>query len=191
MYVIYITALSGVIVIDYKLFAVIILLAIAVISDLRTYRIRNAVTFGFMLLGLVSNLIADGVKGMLFSAQGLLLPVICLLFVYMMRAVGAGDVKLLSAIGAFMGSGFVFDVILYTFLCGGIIAALLILLRRNGLARLRHLLFYIRGCILSMSLLEYSDLKERFDGSKFHFSMAVAFGTIMTMTMQKLGIAIL
>lgn len=168
--------------IDYKLLAVFILLAIAVISDLRTYRISNIVTFGFMLLGLVSNLIADGAKGMLFSFQGLMLPVISLLLVYIMRAVGAGDVKLLSAIGAFMGSGFVFNVILYTFLCGGIIAALLILLRRNGPERLRNLLLYVKNCMLAMSLMEYSDLTERSDGSKFHFSPAIAFGTIMAMT---------
>ncbi len=182
MYVIYITALWGVVVIDYKLLAVLILLVIAVISDLRTYRISNTVTFGFMLFGLVSNLITDGVKGMLFSVQGLILPVISLLLVYIMRAVGAGDVKLLSAIGAFMGSGFIFNVILYTFLCGGIIAALLILVRRNGTERLRYLLLYVKTCTLSMSLVEYSDLMERSDGSKFHFSPAIAFGTIMAMT---------
>lgn len=182
MHVICFASLPGVIIIDYKLLAVFVLLTIAVTSDLRTYRISNKVTFGFTLFGLVSNLIADGARGMLFSVQGLMLPIVSLMLLYIMRAVGAGDVKLLSAIGAFMGSGFVLNVILYTFLCGGIIAALLILLRRNGTERLRYLILYVRSCILAVSLLEYSDLTERFDGSKFHFSPAIAFGTIMALT---------
>jgi len=187
MYVICITALPGVIGIDNKLLAILMLLAFAVVSDLRTYRIRNTLTFGFMLIGLVLNLASDGARGLLFSLQGLLLPVLCLLLFYMMRAIGAGDIKLLSAIGALMGPAFVLDTMLFTCLCGGLMAALLIITRRNGATRMRQLLLYAWGCILTMSLLEYSDMQDRSDGSKFHFSIAIAAGTLIAMIIDKLG----
>lgn len=177
--------------IDYKLLTVGFLLALAVISDLRTYRIRNTITYGFMLSGLISNLITDGMKGMLFSLQGMLLPAICLLLVYIMRAIGAGDVKLLSAVGAAMGPGFILDAMICTFMCGGVMAALLILIRRNGIERLRQLMLYAQSCLLSMKLLEYSDIREKADGSKFHFSLAVASGTAAAMAIDKLGLAML
>jgi len=177
--------------IDYKLLTVGFLVALAVISDLRTYKIRNTITYGFMLSGFISNFMSDGMEGMLFSIQGVLLPAIFLLLMYIIRAIGAGDVKLLSAIGAVMGPGFVLDAMLCTFLCGGIIAALLILIRRNGIERLRQLMLYAGSCLLSRKLLEYSDINEKADGSKFHFSLAVASGTAAAMVIGRLGLTML
>jgi len=150
------------------------------VSDLRSYKIKNSITYGFMLAGLAANFTGKGFKGLMFSLQGIMLPAVCLLVLYMMRAVGAGDIKLLSAIGAVMGSRFVLYATAYSFICGGVIAIGIILARRNGIVRFKYLFTYIKSCILSMELLQYADFKDRQNAGKFHFSIAVALGTAVT-----------
>lgn len=153
------------------------LLLIALVSDLITYKIKNSLTYSFMLVGLISNLAKEGYEGVMFSLKGIMLPAVCLIILYMVRVVGAGDIKLLSAIGAVMGAGFVFYVTVYSFICGGFIAAGIILVRRNGIVRFKYLLTYIKSCFLSMELLQYADFKDKNGGGKFHFSIAIASGT--------------
>lgn len=130
-----------------------------------------------MAMGLAINIIHEGLKGMFFSAQGIILPVLCLITLYMMRMIGAGDIKLFSAIGAVMGAGFTLHVVLYSFICGGVIASLFILIKRNGLKRFKHLATYIKSCFISMRPLQYADFADKQDGSKFHFSIAASLGT--------------
>lgn len=153
------------------------LLLLALISDLREYKIKNSITYSFMIMGLALNMMHGGLKGMFFSARGIVLPVICLIAIYMMRMIGAGDIKLFSAVGAVMGAVFTLHALVYSFLCGGVIAALLILIRLNGVKRLRYLATYIKSCLISMQPLQYADFTDKQDGSKFHFSIAAAFGT--------------
>jgi prepilin peptidase CpaA len=108
------------------------LLAAAVWSDLRTRRIPNALVFGGAVLGLVLNTLyapgdslyttpfgglglVDALYG-LGAGLGLLLPM------YMLRTLGAGDVKLMAMVGAFVGPHAVLGCTLTTLICGGVLA---------------------------------------------------------------------
>ncbi len=173
--------------IELKLVIISALLLLALVSDLRTYRIKNSITYSFMLVGLTANLAMEGPKGVMFSLQGIIMPVAGLIVLYMMRVIGAGDIKLLSAVGAVMGAGFALYAIVYSFICGGVIASLLILIRRNGIERFKYLFSYIKSCVISMELLQYTDLKDKQDRSKFHFSIAVASGTAAAVILGRFG----
>ena len=108
------------------------LLALAVWNDLRTRRIPNAVVFGGAVLGLLFNTAlpsGDGLFiqvfggiGFLSALAGLALGLCLLLPMYAMRALGAGDVKLMAMIGAFVGPGAVAGITLLTLLAGGVLA---------------------------------------------------------------------
>jgi prepilin peptidase CpaA len=149
----------------------------ALISDFRTYKIKNSITYSFMLVGLAANLAMEGSKGMMLSLQGIILPVAGLLVLYMTRIIGAGDIKLLGAVGAIMGAGFALYAMVYSFICGGVIASLLILIRRNGVERFKYLFSYLKGCLILLKPLQYTDFTDKQGGEKFHFSIAVALGT--------------
>lgn len=163
--------------IEFKLIVVTALLMLALVSDLRTYKIKNLITYSCMLLGLTTNLAREGFQGLVFSLQGIIIPAACLIILYMIRAIGAGDIKLLCAVGAVMGSGFALYATAYSFICGGFIASGIILIRRNGIARFKYLFTYIKSCLLSMEPLQYTNFKDKQDAGKFHFSIAVALGT--------------
>lgn len=173
--------------IEFKLVIISALLMLSLVSDLRTYRIKNYITYSFMLAGLTANLAMEGPKGMIFSLQGIMLPVVGLILLYMMRVIGAGDIKLLSAVGAVMGAGFILSAMLYSFICGGIIASLIILIRRNGIERFKYLFSYMKSCLVSMELLPYADSQDKQDRGKFHFSIAVASGTAAAVIIGRFG----
>jgi prepilin peptidase CpaA len=108
------------------------LLLLACASDLRSRRIPNRLILTGMLLGLVFQFLADrtsgvftaswGGHGLLQALYGLLLGLGLFLPFYLIRGLGAGDVKLLAMIGAWLGPQAIFNAALLTMVMGGVLA---------------------------------------------------------------------
>ncbi|RMH09616.1 MAG: prepilin peptidase [Nitrospirae bacterium] len=94
----------------------------AAVTDWRWHKIPNILTFPAMLTGVIGHTLMHGASGFLFSAEGLFLGIGLLLGFYMLGGMAAGDVKLLGAVGAFLGPMDVFLVFLMTALLGGVYA---------------------------------------------------------------------
>lgn len=155
----------------------VVLLLLAARSDIKTYKVRNCITYPFILTGPIINFALEGTDGFIFSLWGMILPLICLIPLYMLRMLGAGDIKLFSAVGSIMGAKFAINSMLYSFAAGGIAAAAIILWRGCFKDRLKYLANYIKGCYLTMSFIPYSNFEDRHDNGKFHFAVAVAVGS--------------
>ena len=95
---------------------------LAAIVDLRTRRIPNPITVAMAVLGV--GFAATGVSGISpgDSALGLVLGLLLMLPGHLIGATGAGDLKLLAAIGAIVGPANVLMAFLYTALMGGLTA---------------------------------------------------------------------
>jgi len=101
----------------------------AAVYDVRYRRIPNWIAVCGIALGLVSNSIAHGIPGLLFALAGFALG-FCLYFVlYLIHAMGAGDVKLMGAIGALVGWKNWIAVFVIAAIVGGIMATIIILAR--------------------------------------------------------------
>jgi prepilin peptidase CpaA len=109
-------------------FLVALLLAAAVF-DVCGRRIPNWLTGPAVLAGLTFNAWGDGTHGLLMSAAGLFLGLALLAPFYMAGGMGAGDVKLMGAIGALLGPKAVFLAFLFSAIVGGLYAVLLLLAR--------------------------------------------------------------
>lgn len=115
-------------------------------SDLRAHRIPNVMVLLVLLAGVALNAAgpANGREG-LFSqfpgalgASGALLGALVglalFLPMYLLRAMGAGDVKLLAALGAFVGPVEVISLALSVLIAGGLLAVVRMLwARKSGL----------------------------------------------------------
>lgn len=114
--------LLGMLATDTRSMVLLSLLAIAAVIDYRTYRIPNWVTFSGMVFGLVYSALNPGVmdKGLLWALAGLGLGFAAMLPMYVMRVMGAGDVKLMAMAGSFLGFDATVQAILCTFIVGGI-----------------------------------------------------------------------
>lgn len=103
----------------------VVLLAIvglAAVIDVRTRRIPNLLTFGGAAAGIVYHLWLQGAAGLAQGAGGWALGIALFLPMFLMRGMGAGDVKLLGAVGAWLGPEGVLWGCLYSVLAGGVMA---------------------------------------------------------------------
>lgn len=80
-----------------------IVLVIAMYTDLRSSRIPNLLTFTTMAIGPIVHAYLAGSQGILFSLEGLGTGLGLFLLPYASGGVGAGDVKLMGAVGALVG----------------------------------------------------------------------------------------
>lgn len=110
---------------------VLAIVAIAVVTDVRRRKIYNALTFPAMVLGFAVNGVQDGPGGLLFTAAGLLLGAALFILPVAFLGRGAGDLKLLAAIGALGGPVFVLWCGLLTGVAGGVFALLVLVRRRR------------------------------------------------------------
>jgi prepilin peptidase CpaA len=127
--------------------AVLSVAAAACVWDLRTSRIPNALTFGAAGAALLYGLLTAGLGGLGAAAGGWLVG--CALFIpfFFLGGMGAGDVKLLAALGAWLGPHTAVWVALYAGVAGGplaIVAALVKGKLRESLTNLWCLLMFWR-----------------------------------------------
>jgi prepilin peptidase CpaA len=120
-----------------------ILVAIAAIFDIRYRRIPNWLVLAGLIVGLAWNVYTSGWSGLLHASEGLGLGFILYFPLYLIRARGAGDVKLLAAVGAVTGPGNCLWIFLLTAVLGGIIALFLLLFR----GRVRQTFFNVAWII--------------------------------------------
>ena len=83
-------------------FIMLVFVDMAVIYDMKTYRIPNKLNLIGGVFGLTLSLPAYGLKGLLYSFTGMLLPLALLFVFYCFGVIGAGDIKLLAMIGSFL-----------------------------------------------------------------------------------------
>jgi prepilin peptidase CpaA len=100
---------------------------LASVSDLRSRRIPNVLTFGAALAGLGYHLVTAGGPGALSSLGGLGLGFVFFLPFFVLGGLGAGDVKLAAALGAWLGPRDMFVVAVAGAIAGGVLAVVVAL----------------------------------------------------------------
>lgn len=94
---------------------------VAAIYDLRFRRIPNWLNLSGVVLGIGLNAYVFAQHGIVLAAAGLLLPVAVYVPLYCLRAMGAGDVKLMAAVGSIVGPQNWVVILLCTALAGGLL----------------------------------------------------------------------
>lgn len=110
---------------------VVIVVLVAGVTDLRDRKIYNALTFPAIALGIAINTMTHGFAGLGFAAAGFLLGALLFSAPVALLGRGAGDLKLLAAIGALCGPEFVIWTALYAGVAGGAFALIVLLSRRR------------------------------------------------------------
>jgi len=104
-----------------QLLALLTLLSVAAFTDLRERRIPNWVTIPGLLAGLVLGAALEG--GFPVAAlSGAVLALLVAFPVFALGGLGAGDVKLFAAVGAFVSAGGLLSVLIYGGIAGGVLA---------------------------------------------------------------------
>ena len=108
-----------------------IVLIEAAIIDGRQLRVPNWLTFHFAAAGLAYAAWAGGREGLVWSLQGAGVGLLTLMPLYAIGGMGAGDVKLMAGLGAWMGPAITVGAFAATAVAGGVIALGMIVMSGN------------------------------------------------------------
>jgi prepilin peptidase CpaA len=106
------------------------LVAAAVIDGWKL-KVPNWLTFPMILSGWAYGLLAGGWAGLGYSVLGTFAGLGLLLPLYAIGGMGAGDVKLLAGVGAWVGTTITFYAFCWSAVAGGLIALAMVLYRRT------------------------------------------------------------
>ena len=115
------------------------------IWDIRTRRVPNALTFGTAIAALVVHLLSGGWQGLGWVATGWAVGLAMFLPLFLLGGLGAGDVKLLAALGAWLGPAGALWIGVYGAIAGGVLAVVVAAWRgyfRTAIRNLWGLLCY-------------------------------------------------
>lgn len=123
-----------------SLWALLVFVAVwAGVMDWRYRRIPNWLTISGLVVGLVVNTVLDGWPGAKASLLGAGLGLALLLPFVMLKAIGAGDWKLMGALGAFLGPSRLVTVLVVSMIVAGVMAIVLVIVKGRLLETLRNM----------------------------------------------------
>jgi prepilin peptidase CpaA len=157
------------------------LAAIACGTDLRTRRIPQWLTIGGAVAGVVFHSVTSGWNGGLTGVAGWTVGMLVLFIPFALGGLGAGDVKLLGAIGAWLGPANALWVGLYTGVAGGILAIVVALAKgylSQAIGNVATLLAYWR--VSGVRPLPDMTL-ERASGPRLAYAVPILAGTMVAL----------
>jgi prepilin peptidase CpaA len=185
--------LAKMLVLDPRIGVLIALLIVAALIDVKSNRIPNWLVLGGTAFAVLYNglfPVFERESGWLLAIEGLGVGLGMLLPFYLLRAMGAGDVKLMAMAGAFLGPWHAFIAVLATFLAGGALA--IIFLLANGSLRRTLLNIYMmsRGAALDVAggSRPILALDASASAGKLPYGVAIAMGTIAYLILKHFGI---
>ena len=142
------------------------------------------VTFSTIVLALLLYSLHAGLTGLLFSLKGLGVGFCLLLLPHLLGGIGAGDVKLMAAVGAVLGVEQTFLAFLIIAIIGGLTSLAMLAARRQLWATLRHMassfFIFCGGAGLSVFKVDRETLRQ--DG--IPYGAVIAGGTVVFFVYQ-------
>lgn len=180
----------------------IILVLTSAIFDAKERRIPNKITFTGIIIGLLINLIIFGWSGLFNSFIGLLAGMAIFFVPFVMGGIGAGDVKLMGAIGAMMGWKFSVMTALYSAVIGGVMVFIYLIYVGKLRETLEKLLYDLVNLLIHHAIrLGYNEMLYKAhkrlskNGNNYRkiyipYGVAIASGAITVLIAYKQGLSI-
>ena len=147
---------------------------VATVIDIRTRRIPNELTAAMAGVGV--GLAASGWSGLSLGASlaGFVVGLLLMLPGHALGATGAGDVKLMAAIGALVGPGMVVNAFLFTAVAGGVLAVIVAIRRRRLGATVAG-----AGRLIATPAEVKQQIGSAAPSSRFAYGPAIAVGSML------------
>jgi prepilin peptidase CpaA len=155
-----------------------ILLCAAAWHDARSFRIPNSIIVIGLALGLALNSFAPDGLGFSSAALGMIAGLVGLFPLYLLRIWGAGDVKLMAVVGAFLGVADLLGSLLVSLLAGGLLAVVVALQRRTGRVLIENLRYLAYQLFFSLQARSASAMEApAISAGKVAYAIPILLGT--------------
>jgi prepilin peptidase CpaA len=153
----------------------------ACLFDLKSARIPNALTFAAAGLALIFHAAAPQGQGLAAAVAGLLVGLTLFFPVFALGAMGAGDVKLMAALGAWLGWYPAIYIALYGAVAGGVLAVLVASAHgylHQALRNIKSLLGY--WWVVGVKPLPALTLESK-SAMRLPYALPIAVGVVVTL----------
>ncbi|MGN0511142.1 MAG: prepilin peptidase [Lachnospiraceae bacterium] len=151
--------------------------AVAAIMDISTGKVKNQWICFLWIVGMVYQMILGQWQGIWCFMAGSMISILVLFPLFRFRMLGPGDIKLFSALGGVMGAGDILVCMAISFVCGGILSLVFLLLYGELVSRLRHFAVYIQFVISNRKIVPYYRKGQQWEN--LHFTIPVLMGVIL------------
>ena len=155
----------------------IILLFVATITDLLRNKIPNAVSLGGIAAGFICQGWFVGSEGLLSGLLGMLVGLCLLLPFYALRAMAAGDVKLMAMVGTFVGPSVALVCVASTLILGMVLALGYTALRGKGVKLLSRYGLIVRTFFITFRWVYIPPEEDDAGSMRFPYALAILSGT--------------
>jgi prepilin peptidase CpaA len=156
---------------------------VAAVVDIQTRRIPNALTLGAAIAAFAVHAAFSGTAGLWSSAAGWIVGVALFFPFFALRGLGAGDVKLLAAIGAWLGPYAVLYVGLYSSIAGGVLAVI-VALQAGYLSQAARNLAYFVTFWKAHGLKPVDGFDLERPGPRLAYAVPILTGVLVTLWLQ-------
>ncbi|HOK54218.1 MAG TPA: A24 family peptidase [Armatimonadota bacterium] len=152
----------------------VVVLSIAVFTDVRTGKIKNWLTFPAIVSGPVVNWIDGGMPQAMSSLAGLAVMVLVGAVLAILKITGGGDIKLLVAVGSLVGMPLVAESLAFSAFAGGLLAIAVLIKQRRALSTTKQVAqqVWMRVGLGIEGAMQFSGR------TKIPYSIAIAAGSI-------------
>lgn len=155
-------------------------ITIAVIEDLRRQKIPNLVTLPTIFLAGTYHTFSFGIDGFMFSASGFAIGLGLFLLPYALGGMGAGDVKLMGALGAIVGAKGILITSVLVIIAGGVYGLILFVLHPRYTAELfRRLWATLTNFVLTRHFILFRPGTEKMPVLRYAVPIAIGAGGYM------------
>lgn len=151
--------------------------AAGAVTDIQRSRIPNWLTYSGLLLALAARVALLGLPGLRDGLAGAAVGGALFFVLFLIGGMGGGDVKMMTAVGAWLGASQAFTVLIATAIAGGFLGLGYMLFRRQTFLTLINTFELVRHH-LTTGLQQHPTLNIRAERSvRVPFGVAIAFGT--------------
>jgi len=171
-------------------FLIILVLLLSAHYDMRRGKIPNLLTYPAICIALLFHILDSGLNGFITGLSGTALGIGLFIIPYAIGAAGAGDAKLMGAVGAALGPKGVFGAAIVIFLLGGLYALGLLLYKERayGLALLSRWKTTSLALVRTGQWAPAPAVTEKGKGApRLRYGVVIALGTCAYMAINYAG----
>jgi prepilin peptidase CpaA len=161
-------------------YVVLLVAFIACVTDIRQRRIPNALTFGAAAAAVVFHTAVGGSTGLILATSGWGVGLLLFLPFFLLGGMGGGDVKLLAALGAWVGPRDAVALAIYASLAGGVLGVFVALSHNYLGTALRNLkTMVVSWCLVGPHPLPSMTLEDS-KAPRLAYAVPVLIGAMVT-----------
>lgn len=162
-----------------------ILLILASIRDILVRKVSNRIIIIGLITGFCIQCVRHGTMGIMVWFQGILFPIALLSILFLFHALGAGDIKLFSVVGGFLGPHQVVQVIFLAFIIGAVFSIIYMIHFNIFLYRLQYLANYFHNLLKDRKLIPYYVLGEDDPRAVIPFSVPISISVFIILVLDR------